>query len=198
GKPRPDRLAAYFQDGSGRGINVYSTSMIDLPRGADVEIAGSLEEYNGVKELVVSSHTVWGTAPVPDPLDITIEVLRRDPWEYEGTFLSLSGRISSRSDNIGGGSNIDIDDGTGSVTIRIWNSTNILVNESGSVINDELDSLLQSGNMISVKAVGGIYNESPQLLVAYAEDFAPWQEGSEWDAGVSLDIAPYPFVPRAG
>ncbi|MCD6234533.1 MAG: hypothetical protein J7K63_05810 [Candidatus Marinimicrobia bacterium] len=198
GKLRTDRLSAYFQDESGRGINVYSPSMIDLPRGTDVEITGTLEEYLGVKELVISSHTVMGKAQVPEPLKISIEVLKRDPAEYEGTLMELSGRISSRSDNIGGGSNIDIDDGTGSVTIRIWNSTNILVNESGSVINDELDSLLQSGNMISVKAVGGIYNESAQLLAAYAEDFAPWQEGTEWNAGVSLDIAPYPFVPRAG
>lgn len=198
GKLRTDRLSAYFQDESGRGINVYRASMIDLPRGTDVEITGSLEEYNGVKELIVSSHTVWGTAPVPEPLKISVEVLKRDPGEYEGSFLELSGRISSRSDNIGGGSNIDIDDGTGSVTIRIWNSTNILVNDAGQIVNDDLDSLLQAGNMITVKAVGGIYSESAQLLAAYAEDFSPWIEGDEWDAGVTLDVAPYPFVPQAG
>ncbi|MDD5582012.1 MAG: hypothetical protein PHS99_02215 [Candidatus Marinimicrobia bacterium] len=198
GKLRTDRLSAYFQDNSGRGLNVYSPSMIDLPRGTDVEITGTLEEYNGVKEIIVSSHTIVGTAPLPEPLNITIETLRRDPMEYEGTFMELSGRISSRSDNIGGGSNIDIDDGTGSVTIRIWNTTNILVNEEGNVINDDLDSLLQVGNMITVRAVGGIYSDNAQLLAAYEEDFMPWVEGDEWEEGVTLHVAPYPFVPQAG
>jgi hypothetical protein len=35
-------------------------------------------------------------------------------------------------------------------------------------------------------------------LVGYADKFAPWIEGEDWDAGVSLKIAPYPFVPQAG
>jgi len=198
GKLRTDRLSAYFQDGSGRGLNVYRASMIDLPRGTDVEITGEITEFGGVKEIVVSSYNIVGTAPLPEPMNISVEVLRRYPLEYEGTYLKLSGMISSRGDNVGGGSNIDIDDGTGSVTVRIWNSTNVLVNDAGVVINDELDSLLQVGNMISVNAVGGVYNNNTQLLVAYADNFAPWTEGEEWDAGVSLKIAPYPFVPQAG
>ena len=198
GKLRTDRLSAYFQDNSERGINVYRASMIDLPRGTDVEITGEITEFGGVKEIVVSSYNIIGTAPLPEPHNISIEVLRRNPFEYEGTYLKLSGMISSRGDNVGGGSNIDIDDGTGSVTIRVWNSTNVLVNDAGIVINDALDSLLQVGNMITVYAVGGVYNNNTQLLVAYADNFAPWIEGEEWDAGVSLKIAPYPFVPRAG
>ena len=198
GKLRTDRLSAYFQDGSGRGINVYRASMIDLPRGTDVEITGEITEFGGVKEIVVSSYNIIGTAPLPEPLNISVEVLRRNPLEYEGTYLRLSGMISSRGDNVGGGSNIDIDDGTGSVTIRIWNSTNVLLNESGIIVNDELDSLLQVGNMITVNSVGGVYNNNAQLLVGYADNFAPWIEGEDWDAGVSLKIAPYPFVPQAG
>lgn len=198
GKLRTDRLSAYFQDESGRGLNVYRGTMIDLPRGTDVEITGELEEYNDVKEIVVSSYNIIGTAPVPEPLAISVENLKRDPVEYEGTFMELSGRISSRADNIGGGSNIDIDDGTGSVTVRIWNSTNILVNDAGQIVSDDLDSLLQVGHMITVRAVGGIYSDNAQLLAAYAEDFEPWMEGDEWDEGVSLKIAPHPFVPQAG
>jgi DNA/RNA endonuclease YhcR with UshA esterase domain len=198
GKLRTDRLSAYFQDESDRGLNVYRATMIDLPRGTDVEITGELEEYQGIKEIVVSSYNIIGTAPLPEPLAISVENLKRDPEEYEGAFLELAGRISSRADNIGGGSNIDIDDGTGSVTIRIWNSTNILVNDAGQVVDDDLDSLLQVGHMITVRAVGGMWSGNAQLLAAYADDFEPWIEGDEWDEGVSLKIAPHPFVPQAG
>jgi hypothetical protein len=173
GKLRTDRLSAYFQDGSGRGLNVYRASMIDLPRGTDVEITGEITEFGGVKEIVVSSYNIIGTAPLPEPLNISVEVLRRNPLEYEGTYLRLSGMISSRGDNVGGGSNIDIDDGTGSVTIRIWNSTNVLVNESGIIVNDELDSLLQVGNMITVNSVGGVYNNNAQLWLAMQTSLPP-------------------------
>lgn len=198
---RIDRLSGYFQDASGRGMNIYSASLFaELVRGVEIQVTGTVLDYNGVIELeligapiILNAH-----AEVPAAQSIPVEYIKAHPAEYEGTLLRIQGRVTGRADNIGGGSNITLDDGTEATTLRIWNSTNILVDASGDLINTRLDSVLQIGNKVDVVSVGGLYSGTAQLLAAYDEDINYWTDVTGVGEKIHLEVAPYPFIPALG
>ncbi|MBL7067821.1 MAG: lamin tail domain-containing protein [Candidatus Marinimicrobia bacterium] len=198
---RTDRTSAYMQDQSGSGLNLFDYNITDLMQGDSIEITGTLEEYQGVIELTGwgSSYTVIAISkPIPAVQEISIAALNDAPTYWEGSYFQISGTVAERADNIGGGSNIIIEDVTGRTTVRIWNSTNALFNSLEVLVNEELDGLLQPGNMVSVKGVGSIYNNSPQVLLGYAEDVEYYVSGEPGNEKTKLSVAPYPFVPQLG
>ncbi|MCG2716021.1 MAG: hypothetical protein L6422_07025, partial [Candidatus Marinimicrobia bacterium] len=198
---RTDRTSAYFQDASGKGLNLYDGAITNLAKGDSIEVTGELDEYGGVYELknFASSYTVLASnVPIPNVVTIPIGALVEDPIAYEGTYFQISGTVADRADNVGGGSNITIEDVTGRTTVRIWNSTNALFNSLEVLVNEELDSLLQPGNMVSVKGVGSLYKDSPQVLLGYAEDVEYYIPGEPGNEKTKLSVAPYPFVPQLG
>lgn len=196
---RTDFTSAYFQDFSGRGLNLYSNATTDLQKGDSIEVTGVLEEYNGVHELSdFTFQRIATDVPIPGVVTVSIAALNSSPAYYEGTFLTINGTVAERVDNIGGGSNIIIEDVTGRITVRIWNSANVLVNSLGEIVNDELDSLLTAGNMVEIKGVVSIYSNNPQILLGYAEDVQPWILGEPGQERTKLTVAPYPFVPKLG
>ncbi len=198
---RTDRTSAYMQDQSGSGLNLFDYEITNLMQGDSIEITGTLEEYQGVIELTgwFSSYTVIANSvPIPAVQEISIAALNDAPTYWEGSYFQINGTVADRADNVGGGTNITIEDVTGRTTVRIWNSTNALFSSLEVLVNEELDSLLQPGNMVSVKGVGSLYNNSPQVLLGYAEDveyYIPGEPGSE---KTKLSVAPYPFVPQLG
>ncbi|HCL00175.1 MAG TPA: hypothetical protein DHW42_08760 [Candidatus Marinimicrobia bacterium] len=198
---RTGRTSAYFQDASGRGLNLYDGAITNLAKGDSIEVTGELDEYGGVYELkdFASSYTVLASnVPIPNVVTIPVGALVEDPTAYEGNYFQINGTVADRADNVGGGSNITIEDVTGRVTVRIWNSTNALFNSLEELVNEELDSLLQPGNMVSVKGVGSLYNNSPQVLLGYAEDVEYYIPGEPGNEKTKLSVAPYPFVPQLG
>jgi len=198
---RTDRTSAYMQDQSGSGLNLFDYNITDLMQGDSIEITGTLEEYQGVIELTGwgSNYTVIANSkPIPAVQEISIAALNDAPTYWEGSYFQISGTVAERADNIGGGSNIIIEDVTGRTTVRIWNSTNALFNSLEVLVNEELDGLLQPGNMVSVKGVGSIYNNSPQVLLGYAEDVEYYVSGEPGNEKTKLSVAPYPFVPQLG
>ncbi len=198
---RTDRTSAYFQDASGKGLNLYDGTITNLEKGDSIEVTGELAEYNGVYELknFASSYTVLASnVPIPNVVTISVGALVEDPAAYEGSYFQINGTVADRADNVGGGSNITIEDVTGRTTVRIWNSTNALFNSLEVLVNEELDSLLQPGNMVSVKGVGSLYKDSPQVLLGYAEDVEYYIPGEPGNEITKLSVAPYPFVPQLG
>ena len=198
---RTDRTSAYMQDISGSGLNLFDYNITDLAQGDSIEVTGMLEEYLGTIEL-----TGWGTnytliansKPIPSVQEIPISVLNDAPSYWEGSYFQINGIVAERADNVGGGSNIIIEDVTGRTTVRLWNSTNVLYNSLGNLVNDELDSLIQVGTMIFVRGVGSLYNSSPQVLLGYAADIGPYTPGEPGDEKTMISSAPYPFVPQLG
>ncbi len=77
----------------------------------------------------------------------------------EGTLVEVSGEVTDFAPNIGGGTNIRIDDGSGECLIRVWNTTG--VNLSGVGLGEQL----------RVQGPLDIYQGITQLLLAYQEDF---------------------------
>jgi DNA/RNA endonuclease YhcR with UshA esterase domain len=159
-----------------------------LVQGDSINLVGEVSEYNGTKQIINFSSTPLASGrPVPGIRTITSAELAADA--NQGSFVKVWGAVQSRSDGVGGGSNVGLEDADGLLTIRIWDTTNLL---------DDLtaDSLLQVGNLVQVFGVASQYNGDGQLLAAYASDIQPYQEGEDSDGGTSLTVAPYPFVPQ--
>ncbi len=183
--------SSYIQDNSGRGINVYGGAMTGISRGTEVEVTGTLTEYNGVLEIEAASVNELGAAQLPEAQEFSCQALNNNYSELEGTLVKVHGRVTDRADGIGGGSNVTVDDGTASLILRIWDSTNLLLDATA-------DSLLQTGNSVEVVAISSFYSGAAQLLPAYPEDISAWTEGEAGTGQVQLEVAPYPFVPKLG
>lgn len=192
GVTRTDRTEAYVQDESGFGIVLSATGLLNpaLVQGDSINLVGEVSEYNGTKQIINFSSTTLATGrPVPGIRTITSSELPSDA--NQGSFVMVWGAVQSRGDDIGGGSNVGLEDADGLLTIRIWDTTHLLDDPTA-------DSLLQVGNIVQVFGIASNYNGDGQLLAAYANDVQAYQEGEDSDGGTSLSVAPYPFVPKLG
>ncbi len=198
------RSQAYIQDESGRGIILDKSTPIDdsMVRGDSILVTAEVDLYDGTTPQLIN-YTVdvlksEATLPYAE-----LSVAQLNTLEYASTFVKLWGKITARSEpNLASnntGANVDIQDESGQqTTVRIWNSTGILYDELANLINDELDSLLQIGNLIEVFGIADDYNESSQLVPAFAEDIREKLEGIAGDFKTELTVEPYPFVPQLG
>ena len=183
--------ASYVQDDGGRGIYVFGSAMSGFARGTVVEVTGTLSKYNDSMQLKDVTATSMGAAELPPIAELSCQTVNSNFMYYEGTLVTVHGQIIDRADGIGGGSNVTIDDGTASLTLRIWDSTNLLSDATA-------DSLLSSGSLVEVTGIVGFYSSSAQMMPAYAADVVPWTDGEAGTGEVSLTVAPYPFVPQLG
>jgi DNA/RNA endonuclease YhcR with UshA esterase domain len=198
---RTDRTSAYFQDYTGKGLNLYDATITNLQRGDSVEVTGKLDEYGGVYELTgfASNYQVLAqNVPIAKISKVTIGDLNSNVSQWEGSYVEIAGVVAERADNVGGGSNIVIEDVTGRLTVRIWNTTGALYNSLSQLVNPHLDSLLQTGKKLTIRGVCGIYSNAAQLLLGYADDVELYVEGEPGQEKVALKIAPFPFVPQLG
>ena len=200
GRLRTNFTEAFLQDESGRGIILYNSQLdTSFIRGDSVLVVAEVDDFDGKPELIYSSITVLkqnASVPVEE-----ISISEFNTLRYGYTFVQIWGKIISRSDPFGTntGANISIQDASGEVsTVRIWNSTNILFNEDMQLINNELDSLLQVGNIVQVAGIGGEYSGASQIQPAYASDIIEKLEGQTGNFDATLSVSPYPFVPQIG
>ena len=200
GKLRTNFTEAFLQDESGKGIILYNSQLdTSFNRGDSVLVDAEVDDFDGKPELIYSSITILkenASIPVEE-----ITVSEFNSLKYNYTFVKIWGKVISRSDPFGTntGANISIQDASGEVTtMRIWNSTNILFNTSNQLINLELDSLLQVGQIIEVSGIGGEYSGASQIQPAYATDIVEKLEGQTGNFSASLSVSPYPFVPQLG
>ena len=200
GKLRTNFTEAFLQDESERGIILYNSSLdTSFDRGDSVLVVAEVDEFDGKPELIYSSITVLKENAAIPVVELTISEFNTLAYTY--AYVKIWGKIISRSEPSGTntGANISLQDASGEVsTIRIWNSTNILYDENFMLINSELDSLLQVGQLIEVAGIAGEYSGSSQLQPAYASDITEKLEGQSGDYSAELSVAPYPFVPQLG
>ncbi|MEA2078055.1 MAG: OB-fold nucleic acid binding domain-containing protein, partial [Candidatus Marinimicrobia bacterium] len=183
--------ASYIQDAGGRGIYVFGSGMSGFIRGTEVEVTGTLSEYNGSLQIKDITATSVGLDSLPEIREFSCQQLNNNFMYYEGTLVTIHGQVTDRVDNLGGGSNVTLDDGTASLTLRVWDSTNLWS-------DDTADSLLQVGNLVEVTGIVGFYSNAAQMMPAYAGDVVPWTDGQAGTGEVILTVAPYPFVPKLG
>ena len=196
GRLRTNFTEAFLQDESGRGIILYNSQLdTSFTRGDSVLVVAEVDDFDGKPELIYSSITVLkqnASVPVEE-----ISISEFNTLRYGYTFVQIWGKIISRSDPFGTntGANISIQDASGEVTtVRIWNSTNILFNEDMQLINNELDSLMQVGNVVQVSGIGGEYSGASQIQPAYASDIIEKLEGQTGNFDATLSVSPHPFI----
>ena len=198
GRLRTNFTEAFLQDESGRGIILYNSQLdTSFTRGDSVLVVAEVDDFDGKPELIYSSITVLkqnASVPVEE-----ISISEFNTLRYGYTFVQIWGKIISRSDPFGTntGANISIQDASGEVsTVRIWNSTNILFNEDMQLINNELDSLMQVGNVVQVSGIGGEYSGASQIQPAYASAIIEKLEGQTGNFDETLSVSPHPFIPQ--
>jgi len=197
------RTSAYFQDNSGRGLNLYDPSVTNYLQGDSIEVTGDLTEYSGVKELTnwTSNITVLASnVPIQSTEKVYISDLINNLNDWEGAYVEIHGTVAKRSDptatNLG--CNVVIEDETDRTTVRIWNTTGVLYNSLGVIVNQRTDSLLTLGNQVTLRGVVGVYSNAPQILLGYASDVEPYVVGEAGEGRTKISTAPYPFVPKLG
>ena len=188
---RINTYASYIQDDSNRGIYVFGAAMSGFARGSLVEVKGTLSQYNDSKQIKDITASKIGEVELPPIAEFSCQSISNNFMELEGTLVTVHGQVTDRADGIGGGSNITIDDGTSALTLRVWDSTNLLSDPTA-------DSLLQNGNAVEVTGIVGFFGTAAQLMPAYAEDVKAWTDGEAGTGNVSLTVAPYPFLPQIG
>jgi predicted extracellular nuclease len=169
---------AYVQDTSGAGINIYRAGEVDpgLVRGNKVRISGSVSEYLGVTEIIDYTLEIISTGnSLPDPLEITTE--EANNTALEGTFVEVSGEVTDFAPNVGGGTNIRVNDGSGECLIRVWDSAGL--NLGG----------ISVGTLLRVQGPLDIYQSATQLLLAYQNDFTIIQS-KPGDGSGTASVAP--------
>ncbi len=177
------RTSAYMADETGAGINIYSPGAVDpdIVRGNLIVLIGKIAIYNGVVEITSYTTTILKKdAPLPKPLSLQTE--EATLVKYEGSWVNVKGVVKSKSSG-GGGTNIYLDDGSGEATIRVWDTAGL-----------NLDSY-QQGDYIDVTGAHGVYLNTGQILVGYAEDIQPVTFSGK---PIQLDVVPKPFAPDRG
>jgi len=174
---------AYIQDASGYGINIYKPGALDglIKRGNLVVLSGKLDEYQGKKEIVNYTATLLKTN-VEIPAVRMLSTQEASGTGFEGSYVQVLGEIDEISYS-GGGTNIVLDDGTGAVTVRVWDTANLDVTG------------FAKGEYVVVRGVVSIYNNAGQILLGYQDDiYRPQYEG----VPTFLKVDNKPFVPDYG
>ncbi|MCP4634643.1 MAG: hypothetical protein GY855_17070, partial [candidate division Zixibacteria bacterium] len=158
-------LNAYFQDNSGRGLNLFSFNqdpdyVAYVKRGFELIATGTITVYQGRTELENPVITfVDSNVTMPAPQILTTGQAASQNWD--GTLVLVTGTILSVGAPSGGGSNVLIDDGSGEATIRIWETTGINTDD------------ITVGETYNIKGIGGDYNGDKQIVPGYDEDIIP-------------------------
>ncbi|MGH1365404.1 MAG: beta strand repeat-containing protein [Calditrichia bacterium] len=177
------RTDAYVQDASGRGINVFSFDEPTIPpndllvRGNVLRLTGTIEEFNGVTELTNYSAELVSTGnPIVDPLVISTQIA--GDVTLEGTYVQVTGIVNDIVPGLGGGTNIDLNDGSGEVTIRVWDATNINL------------AFISQDDTITVRGVIDIFDNDTQVSPGYQDEITIFGSGSAGDGSGFASISP--------
>ena len=205
------RISAFIQDESGRGLNLSQTGAAStfpgIQRGNLIVITGVISPYQGSLQMggfsAASTTVLAENRPLPAPIVLRTGDLRgqRDiihtawPGNYgSGTWVQTSGTIYRVDENIGGGTNIAIDDGTGNLTIRVWDSMYLDTVTLGGRAYRPRDLV---GVYCSVAGPSSMYNNDFQMLAGYAEDFTLPATGVP-SGELVLRVPNRPFAPDLG
>ncbi|MDD5087401.1 MAG: hypothetical protein PHI18_01205 [bacterium] len=208
------RISAYLQDNSGLGFYLSQTgaaaSFPGIQRGNLITITGIASSYAGAVQLQSFNGTpntdifVLGeNQPLPEPIrlatgDRTTQqslIVTSSSGNYgSGTWVQVTGTIYQVDENVGGGTNIMIDDGSGNVTIRVWDDMGLTTVVLGDRTYRKGDLV---GVLCSVAGVTSAYDGDFQMLGGYAEDFTLPDQPVPSDE-LRLDVPNRPFAPDLG
>ena len=162
GTTHGSRVNVFLQDDSNRGIMLFDYDITqdyenDLIRGNELQVTGTVDEYNGITEISDFYYEVLSTDN-PDPYPVILNLGASNINDYEGSFIQVVGQIIDRWD-AGGGTNLEIEDILGNTSIvRVWDSTGID------------DSMYDVGFVLEARGAGSVYSNDFQVLPAYDDN----------------------------
>jgi hypothetical protein len=127
------------------------------------------------------------------------------PQRYgAGTYCEVSGMVYRVDENVGGGTNITIDDGTGSTVLRVWDSM-LLRGDSLLFPPDTVSrwyTLKQlEGHIVNFRGPSSTYNGDFQMLLGYRDDINITSADSAAalkTQALRIDVPNRPFAPDLG
>ena len=201
GKIREDYTSIYVQDESGRGMNIFDfDAHADLVRGTRVRIQGQVEDY-------ISGEAVYGTTELTNlagievlevgvalPEAAVLSIGESNDPTWDGTLIALNGWVTETPSEAGGGWNVELYDGSGTSTARVWETTGL---------SDFVAANIHKDALIQVTGIGSVYNDAFQALVCYEEDFVlqgtPPDDFEENEVNAATVSIPRPlFAPTLG
>jgi hypothetical protein len=161
-QPDTSVFSGYIQDSSGRGINVFGFS--DDPIAGDaalqtvgnrVRVTGTVTLFNTTVELEsLSSVELLETGVgLPPPAQLSTGAAASSQWE--GTFIEITADVISSTTG-GPGRNYTVDDGSGSLVVRVVDTLGVPV--------------FADGTTITARGAGGQFQTDFQILVGNALD----------------------------
>jgi hypothetical protein len=119
-----------------------------------------------------------------------------------GTYCQVTGTVYRVDENVGGGTNITIDDGTGSTVIRVWDSMNldsVYLALGDDTTRHWVRPPQMVGHVVSIAGPSSTYNGDFQLLAGYWEDFnTPGGPTGDPSQELTLNVPNRPFAPDLG
>lgn len=122
----------YISDGTaGTDIFMYGPPVLTWSMGDIVEVTGEVNQYNGMTEIVLLDTSSWSLVssgnPTPTPVVLTLGQFLANAEMYEGSlvgFMSLD-LAGGTWPGAGSSANLQLTDGTDTVTFRIDSDTDI-------------------------------------------------------------------------
>ncbi len=168
-QPGPKYRLYLDDDTGGLMIQTPRLSLVDSVKAGDlVSVEGRVGFYNGSTMVDPDKIEVVGTAPVPPPIDVTVQDLVSEM--YEGRRIRLRGKLVNAQ-------NVELVDGTGSIRVR---ARRILLEDA------EFKRRLYSEAQVEVVGVASQYDPSPPHDAGYRIEML-----STDDLVVQIDYRPY-------
>ncbi len=191
---RTDRTSAYFQDESGFGLNINRAGAPDnrYQRGFRVRITGVIDEFAETTQINPSTVTILDSNNVePEPVRLSTAEAFSARWD--GTLVEVSGLITDKFTTSVAPPldyNIVVNDGSGPLTLRIWATTLIDVDE------------FQEGDAMIARGIGNVFIGSNgreyQLLPGYQDHLQLDPNYQPSLETVGLEVPASPFAPELG
>lgn len=182
GSMRTDAYIADTTNGYGLYISEAAgpANFPNLKRGYYVRMSATISQFSGALQAsgAATMSLIDSTYGLKNPIqlrtgDYPLQRLLTqtgNPNYYaSGSFVEVSARVVSVDPNVGGGTNMLVDDGSGTMTIRIWDSMGLRRVPSAS--GDSLPLTAIVGRVYRVRGVASKYNNDFQMLAGNAEDF---------------------------
>ena len=153
-------ISGYIQDSSGRGINLFGSGF-DVPAaqtvGNRIRVTGTVSLYFSTVEISNPTEVTVLSGDNPRPSAVQLSTGAASSSDWEGTFIEVTGTISSQA--VGGpGTNYTVNDGSGTIVVRV-------VDTLGA-------PSYSNGTTITARGAGGYFDPDYQVLVGLVSDIS--------------------------
>ena len=159
GNIRTDRTSVFISSSTGKVLDLSSSTLYsNLRRGMRVSVTGTISEFGNTYQISPDGapNVIASDQPIPDPiLAKTGDVNNLD---HKNQYVSVSGNVVDAYTTGSSGANIEIDDGTGFTTVRLWATTGLTINN------------ITIGELYTMRGITGEFSGSGQIIPSVSDD----------------------------